>query len=104
MRFMPDAESMRIHFAVRTSPMQSFKKRAGLTRDRQSEGKDCAAAGFVARGDVSAVVLDDFLADGKPQAGALSFSMGGERLEHAPGHLRRDAGAGVLDLGDKLAG
>ena len=57
---------------------------------------------LVARPNAAAVVFDDFFADGKAEAGAVGLAEGGEGLKKLVGDFGRDAGAGVLDLGDDL--
>lgn len=57
------------------------KPRPRSFRQWQREGKNRAPAGFVAGRNPSAVVFDNFFADGKAQAAAVGFAVGGKGLK-----------------------
>ncbi len=56
--------------------------------DRQLDDEGCAAAGLALRPDAAAVIIDDAVGDGKPQAGALAgVFRREERIEDAAERL-----------------
>src|SRR4051812_43963550 len=66
---------------------------------RKGEAKRRALPGLAALGpDAAAVVLDDFLADGQAEAGAVRLAVRGEGTEEGLRDFRRDAATGILDL------
>src|SRR6185295_14831305 len=63
---------------------------------RDDHGEGSALAGFGLHPEVPAVVVDDAVGDGQPQAGTLAGGLGGEGgFEDVADVLRGDPGAGV---------
>src|ERR1035441_8839389 len=75
---------------------------AKTSNNCRSEGEHSPASRLIARRDPAVMVLDDPLADGKAQTGAMRFPVRGEDFEQLPSYLWRDAPAPILDLGDHL--
>src|SRR5262249_10152849 len=71
---------------------------SGSVGSRQGKGKDRAAVWPGAGGNISVVLLNDLLRDGKPQTCPLDFAEGDERFKDVVQHFRGDASASVLDL------
>src|SRR5438477_7182230 len=69
---------------------------------RQTEGKNGAAAGFDAGTDFAGVVFDNLPANGKAESGALRPAVSGEGLEQARHYLRRNTSASIFDFRDHL--
>ena len=73
--------------------------------DRQADGEDRAPLRRAGLGrDLAAVLLEDLVADARPEAGAFADGLGREeRVEDAAQDVGRDAGAGVGDADDRDA-
>src|SRR5262249_44393373 len=73
----------------------------GMSAARQAHLNHRPAGLAIPRGNISAMLLDDAVADAQAQARALAHALGGvERIENAVGLL--DAGTGILELGDHI--
>src|SRR5687768_10718411 len=73
--------------------------------ERQSEDKNSATAGFIAREDTAPVIFNDPPANRQAEPGSLSFPVGGKWLKHARGDFGRNPFPGIFDLsGDVLRG
>src|SRR6266704_148907 len=100
---VPHACRRRIGERPRRRPKNKRSTRFSLFLvQRQTEGKNGAAARFDAGTDFAGMVFDDLPANGKAEAGALRLAVSGEGLEQARHYLRRNTSARILYFRDHL--
>src|SRR5271166_1529985 len=96
--FILNQQDTSLQGGLTTYRWRGLRRGYTLSRGGQYHFDYAAAAGRIARADLSSVLLHNAVTDAQPQSGSLAYALGGiERLEDAMRFL--DAGTRIVEFG-----